>query len=434
MKWLLATPGGTTPLAGSDDDAPLVGVIPGDDVALHRIELMETAQKGRLAEARMRATDLSAQPLEDLHLALGPPQPDGSAWLALIARERMAAHIGHFAAHGAEPQSITPAALLLPAPADAVASVATLDPFTLVRSTGFAAAADPLLAEALGALPQTPPPPFAAAFALPEVLLLDLRQGEFAARIRWWRLAWFRVAAGFLLVGILALALAPLAIDRIRTGAAADAADRITIQLATQALGQTQASPESAALALSAARIAAEGRAIGPRLSFIAASIEQTPAARLDSLRLLPDATIALVLAGPAEAINSARARLTAGPFVATAAARAVRIAARRTARPTSDAALPTAIARTLNAQSDASIVRRTAASPRPLSPQAIAAAFAAAGLEATPGNPIRIEAARATVLLPLLADLEARGARFASLGLTRNEDQTLSAQIGFAP
>ncbi len=242
------------------------------------------------------------------------------------------------------------------------------------------------------------------------------------------------MAAALLTLAIVALAAAPLVIAHLRSAAGVAAADRISVQLASKALGKPQASAEVAAASLAAARLAAEGTAIGPRLSFIAGSIEQTPAARLQSLRLMPGGSLLLVLGGPAEAINTASTRLTAGPFESTDAARVVRIAGRRTARATSDAALPVAIARALNVQADATIVRLTPAVPGRLSPETIAGAFAAAGLDTSAGNPMRIEAARATVLLPLLADLEAKGARLVSLSLTRNEDQTLSAEIGFSP
>jgi hypothetical protein len=40
----------------------------------------------------------------------------------------------------------------------------------------------------------------------------------------------------------------------------------------------------------------------------------------------------------------------------------------------------------------------------------------------------------RATVLLPLLADLELRGATFTTLTLARNQDETVAAALTVAP
>ena len=86
MTILLATEDGVRPLgdAGADPSGATVAVIPGDDVALHHLTLAETDTRARLAEARMRATDLSAQPIEDLHVAVGPADADGASWVAVI--------------------------------------------------------------------------------------------------------------------------------------------------------------------------------------------------------------------------------------------------------------------------------------------------------------------------------------------------------------
>lgn len=436
MRFLLATPSGLLPLAGSETDAPLVGVITGDDVALHRVPLLETTPKRRLAEARMRATDLSAQPPEDLHLAIGDSNDAGNAWLAIIARERMLAHLAHFATHGAEPDSLVPAALLLATPPGQTAAFAGLDDLVLVRNQTRAAATERALAEIVAGQPAPDVlTPFAAAFSTASPLPLDLRQGEFARPVRWWRERAFRIAAAALLLLVTTLAAAPMVIESMRSRTAVAAADRATVEIATRALGKQPADAATGGAALESARRAAEANAIGPRLSFLAASIEQSPAARLDSVQMTPGGRLAITLGGPADAIISIGARLTAGPFNAALAGRALTLGDRRTARASSDAALPVAMARTITAQADAAILRSKTVPPRALPPAAIAEAFAAAGLDIVlaEGAPARIQAARPTVLLPLLADLEAKGARFSTLILTRNDDETLAAEIGFA-
>jgi len=425
---LLATVGGVELLAGEQADTPFVGVIAGDDVALHHVQLVETQAKKRLAEARMRATDLSAQPLDTLHLALSEPDAEGWSWLAVIDRSRMAGHLAHFGRHGGEPDHLVPAALLLPRPEGAEPSSASLGGLTLLRGADFAGAIDPPLAEAFHA--HAGPAPFAAVASFP--LPLDLRQGAFAPLTRWWKQRSFQGAAAALIILVAALAAAPLLVEKIRSAGGVAAADRATVAFATQALGKPAASAETAATALAAARKAAEGLAIGPRLSFLASTIEAVPNARLDSLRLQPDGRMSVTLGGPAGPLTAAGNRLTAGPFEASLDGRTLILGDRRAARATSDSALPVAIARAINAQADTFLVRATPRPAKPIDAAGIATAFTAAGLE--PPSSGRIEAARATVLLPLIAQLEAKGARFTRLTLTRNEDQTLAAELGFAP
>ena len=436
MRLLLASADALLPLAGTEGDAPLIGVIAGDDIALHRVQLLETAPKRRFAEAMMLATDLSAQPLDDVHVALGEADEAGNAWLGLIARDQMAAHLAHFAAHGAEPDSLVPAALLLPAPTEQATTFATLENLVLLRTQSMATATDACLVELLAdkQVPQTLAP-FAAVFSVANPLPLDLRQGEFALPLRWWRLRSFRIALAVLLLAVALLAAAPILMHSLRTRAAAAAADTATLALARQSLGTQSADAASAGAALSAARRAAEAGAISPRLSFLAASVEQVPGVHLEAVRLTPGGRLLVTLGGPADAINRVGSRLVAGPFNAALAGRILTLGDRREARASSQAALPVAIARTITAQADATLLRAKGVEPRDLPSAALVAAFAAAGLEATPtvGAPIRVEAARATILLPLLAELEAQGARFSSLSLTRNEDQTLAAEIGFS-
>lgn len=434
MKLLLASANGVELLAGDDADTVSVGVITGDDVALHHLRLMETIPKKRLAEARMRATDLSAQPLNALHLALSEPDAEGCSWLALIDRTRMAGHLAHFSQHGGEPDHLVPAALLLPRPEEAQPNSANLSGLVLLRGADFAAALEPSLAEALDphadAALRAARAPFAADTSLP--LPLDLRQGSFALRPRWWKQRSFQIAAFLLLILAAALAAAPLLVENIRSAAGVRTADRATLMFAAQALEKPAASAEAAAASLAAARRAAEGLAVGPRLAFLASTIEAVPGARLDSLRLAPDGKLIVSLGGPAAPLTTAGNRLTAGPFESRLNGRTLQLGERRVARASSDAALPGAIARAINAQSDGFLIKALPRPAKPIDAPTIAAAFLAAGLEPSPAG--RIEAARSTVLLPLLAELETKGARFSRLTITRNEDQTLAADIGFAP
>ena len=95
---------------------------------------------------------------------------------------------------------------------------------------------------------------------------------------------------------------------------------------------------------------------------------------------------------------------------------------------------------RFVNARQDAAIVGVRKAVP-PLPPRVVGEAFAAAGLadtrmapDASGGVSVSVPAARGTALLPLIADLELKGARFRTAEFTRNQDATLKAELGLQP
>lgn len=440
MTILLATEDGVRPLGETDADAPgaTVAVIPGDDVALHRLTLLETEARARLAEARMRATDLAAQPIEDLHVAVGPADAEGASWVALIAHDRMAGHLSHLKAAGAEPAHVVPAALLL-APAEGAPSMARFGDRVLLRTADLAGLVEPSLASALTGSSQLGRFLQLGEFApgeAPDPLPVDLLQGAYAPRRRWWTERSFRVPAILLGLLLLALLAAPFAIQSARNAAAVAVSDRAVVEIAAQTLGSRPADAEAGAAALAAARRSAEGGALGARMSFATAIIEQVPGARLDSARLQPDGTLLLALGGPADAINLVGQRMAGGAFVAKASGTTVTIGDRQAARATEDTPLARSMLRLVTARQDAALAGAARARGSPMKAEMVAAALVAAGL-APPGQTgpqIAIPAARATVLVPLIADLEMKGARFTSASFTRNADQTVSASLGVAP
>ncbi|MFA7440038.1 MAG: type II secretion system protein GspL [Sphingomonadaceae bacterium] len=429
MTLLLATEDGVETLASGAPDSPIIGVIPGDDVALHRIDLLETTPARRRAEAHMRATDLAARPLDELHLALADSghgdAEGGGCWLAIIDPEQIQAHLAHFQAAGVEPAHIVPAAMLLPEAHHEKTSTATLGGLTLVRGADFAAAMEPALAAAIGndAAPSQFEPRH------PAQPPLDLRQGPFAPKVRWWRLGWVRVLVPILLLLALLLALAPLLITQGRAAAIAAAEDAAIIELAERALGQRPDDAATAVAALSSARIAAEGSAITPRIGFAGHSLATTTGARLDSVAL-DDGELLLTLAGNANAINAASAKLLDGPFAASADGATVTLGQRR---PPVD--------RVAAAQADAAILiahRRTAVVAENATPASIATAvLVKAGLADTATLTatdtrvtLDIPAARSAILLPLVADIEAANGRLVELYIGRNQDETLNSRL----
>lgn len=440
MTLLLATEEGVKPLGDAEAEAPgaAIAVIPGDDVALHRLALTETDAGARLAEARMRATDLAAQPIEDLHVAVGPADAEGASWVALIAHDRMAGHLSHLRAAGAQAAHVVPAALLL-APADAAPSMARFGDRVLLRTNDLAALVEPSLASALTGSSQLGRFLQLGEFApvsAPDPLPIDLLQGAYAPRSRWWADRRFRILAALLALLVVALLFAPLLIGQARSAASVAVADRAVVELAAQTLGQRPTDAEAGAAALSAARRSAEGGAIGARMSFATAILEQVPGARLESARLQPDGSLLLALGGPADAINLVGQRMAGGAFAAKASGTTVTIGDRQAARATEDSALAKALLRLVTARQDAALAGAARARGAPMTAEAVAAALVGAGL-APPGQPgpqIAVPAARATVLLPLISDLEMKGARFTTAEFTRNADQTVSATLAVAP
>ncbi|TPE62478.1 hypothetical protein FJQ54_06170 [Sandaracinobacter neustonicus] len=443
MTLLLETEDGVRQLsaeaADADADGPLIAVLPGDDIALHRLQLAEGDARARHEEAVMRITDLAAQPVEDLHIAIGPADDAGHSWVALIDRQRMADHLAHLKAAGAEPAHIVPAALLLAEP-ESGPSMARFGDRVLLRTDELAGLVEPALASALsgrsllGRFVQLSE--FAPA-AVPETLPLDLMQGDFGPKQRWWKSRRFLLWAGVLSLLALLLAIAPVLIDRGRAAAAVAAYDQAVIELAAQTLGQRPASAEAGAEALAAARRAAEGGALGARLSFAARTLESIPGARFDSVKLLPDGALRIALGGPADAINITATRMAGGPFHSEAAGTIVTMGDRVAGRPSNDTALSHAMLRLVAARQDAALAASAKARGPAMKPADVSAALVTAGLAdpaAAASGRIAIPAARSTTLLPLIADLELKGARFSAAEITRNADQTLSATLEVKP
>lgn len=443
MNWLLETAEGLRPLATGDAAAPTVGVIPGDDVALHRLLLVETSTAGRLEEARMRAVDLAAQPVDDLHVAVGPPDAEGGSFIAIIDRLRMQAHVEHFHAAGALPAQITVAPLLLQEN-----SAARLGALLLFRDqrmagaleSGLAAQIAPELYRHPGTLPAFGPH-IGADTSVP----LNLLQGEFAPRRRWWKEKRFRIiTAGLVLLAML-LALAPLLIERARTAVSIRGFDTATVEMARQTLG-TAAPQEAdaAAAALAAARAKAEGPAVGARLSWVTREIDAVPAARLGGVTLEGGNSLSVELGGPAEAINTVAPRITSGPFTTEREGTTLNMGERRAGVVKSASPYSEALLRMVAARSDAALIATAKARPRVADAATLAqrtqALLLAAGLTEAVSAPtatgvaVTIPAARSQALLPLLADIELLGARFVALSIQPNTDGTLNASFGATP
>ena len=91
--WLLLGDGGVvargTGYAALPAHERMVAVVPGEAVVLHWVAMPALAPAQAAAAARMMAADVSAVPVEQLHVALGTPEADGQRLLAMVDAEAM---------------------------------------------------------------------------------------------------------------------------------------------------------------------------------------------------------------------------------------------------------------------------------------------------------------------------------------------------------
>jgi general secretion pathway protein L len=425
-RYLLAAEGGIIPLAG-DEDGPLVAVLPGTDIALHRVRLSATAERARRQEAEALAETLAAAPVSDLHVALGPPEADGSHWIAIADREALAGTIARIGEAGHAPDLLVPAALLLPPAAGDAPATATLGDLTLLRAADWAGAVEPALAAELGA--PGPHPPFVPV-APPG---FELRQGRLARREAFWKPRWFRSSAAALVLLGLALAAVPPLASRLTARLEAETLDRATLEIAARALGTPMADPAEAAEALAKA---AGPPLLSPRLAALLAALEPAPGASLASLTL-KGGTLEARLEGPADAINRVAQALAAPPASARQEGDRLLFAPGSSgglAAPDAGAGAAAARFAAVRAAAPRAAARRAALAAGPAT--LLARQLAGIGLpEVRPetvgaGARAVLPAVKASLLLPLLGRLEAEGLRITGLAIARNPDPSLAVTL----
>ncbi|MFQ3594724.1 MAG: type II secretion system protein GspL [Sphingomonadaceae bacterium] len=424
---LLTDAAGVTTLADGSD-GPVVGVIPGDDVALHRVILAATG-KARMAEARAMAETLCATPIAEVHLALGPEDEEGKSWLALADPDRVEAHLARLRASGVEPDALVPAPLLLPEPKADTAAAARLGNSLLVRRRDLAACLEPPLAEALGA--PADPPPFVPAPAPEAELPLDLLQGRFAHRTRWWRDRVFRIAAGVLLGLALLLALVPVVAAQLRAGAAGRFHDEAVVAMASRVLGREVASAAEGAAALQARQAERLQGSVVSRLLPLLAALEGEPRLDIQLLRF-GNGALEVALGGPPEAVNALAAGMASAPFAIRQDGETLRIGEPKAPEATGRTPSET---RFLKARADAAALAGTpAAGGDGPAADRLARLLSDVGVAEPPvsstpagGASVALPAVRSALLLPLLARIEGAGLGFARLEIARNEDSTLA-------
>jgi general secretion pathway protein L len=276
----------------------VAAIVPGDTVSIHWLELqLGLAPAQAIAAARLMAADVSAQPVADMHVAIGP-ESEGEATraIALVPALVMAGWIGRLQAQGLDPDLIISEPLLLPRPAEGFVRYDG-GALPLFRGRNDAFSMEPDLAELVTAgapVERLDDAGFEAGLAreiaAPEV---NLRQGVFAKRRRWtiqWPLI-RRLALLSLAIVLVTLAIQVAAILRYTY-----AADALEIE-ANRVTGQTlrRSGPLANAPALMEQRLT-DLRGRGPGYGSLAVplfeAIRATPNAELSALAFDTDGTL----------------------------------------------------------------------------------------------------------------------------------------------
>ncbi len=233
---------GLPPLV-SPSGAPvrIAAIVPGEAVTLHWLEVPAgLAPAQAVAAGRLMAGEVSAQPLGDMHVAVGP-ETEGSALraVALVPALAMAGWLGRLQAHALDPDLVLPEPLLLRPPADGYVKHER-GGLPLYRGSSDAFSVEPELADLILARApvqavdeQAFETGLADAVQYPAV---NLRQGAFAKRRRW-KLEWALVRRLALLgLALLAVTLAIQVASIFRYTLEADALELEANRVAATAL------------------------------------------------------------------------------------------------------------------------------------------------------------------------------------------------------
>jgi general secretion pathway protein L len=251
-------------LAGAgEDEVRTMLVVPGDQVAIHWLELAGDLTRAQAAAAaRLMLADASAEPITQMHVAVGR-QERGLTAVALAPNALMSEWVA------GDPDSIVPAPLLMTPPETGLFRHG--DDY---RGVGVAFTAEPELAalligdEIVTEIGEVAPDPDA----------LDLRQGVFARRRQWNldRTAFRRAGVLLLVLAALSLLLQVATIMRYTF-----AADRVEQEAATVAAAAPAGAPRAG---------------FGPLASLLFDAIRATPNVELGRLDYRPDGSLAVTI------------------------------------------------------------------------------------------------------------------------------------------
>lgn len=327
-RWIRIADGGIAARGEGTDGseahrgAPVVAVTPGEEVTLRWLDLPAGLTAAQAAgAARLMAAELSAQPVDELHVAAGAEVDGAARCVGLVPMEWMRQWLASVEEAGFEAERLIPETLLLPAPAE---GFATRDsgPLRLYRARDEAFAAEPELGELLlaGRGEVVVEGEAGLAGALADVPL-DLRQGPFARR-RDWRVAPARARRlAVLAAALLLVSLAVQIVAIARYIFAADAAEAETRRIAAAALPRSPglADPQ-AALTQRLAELQGGGAGFSATAAVLFEAVKATPNVELSALAFEPDGVLrATAQADSPAALEALRQRVEAGGFAAEA-------------------------------------------------------------------------------------------------------------------
>lgn len=296
----------------------LAAIIPGEAVSLHWLELPAgLAPAQAAAAARLMAADVSAQPVSDMHVAVGPEiEGEAARVVALVPALVMAGWLGRLQAHGIDPDVVIPEPLLLPVPEEGFVGYQGRA-LPLFRGRQDAFSLEPELAELVLAgssfvalTDQEFQSSLASAISNPPV---NLRQGAFAKRRRWtldWKLI-RRLA--MLASGILFVTLAIQVVNILRYTYAADVLEAEASRVAARALPNASVSGGPAQLERRVTELGGGGLDYGSLVATLFAAIRDTPNVQLAGLSFDRGRSLrATVQADVPASISALQARLEA--------------------------------------------------------------------------------------------------------------------------
>jgi general secretion pathway protein L len=230
--------------------APILAV-PGEEVAIHWLALAEgLAPAQATAAARLLLADASAEPIADLHVAIGRPE-QGLTPVALVPARQMKAWIEAAAGAGIDTDLIVPSPMLLPVPETGFV-VRARGALSDYRAAAAAFSLEPdLAALVLDGAEARPVDDEQFEDGLTAVLAdppLNLRQGAFARRRQWRVDSGAMRRVGLLALLFLALTLAVQVTSILRYTFAADALEEEARSLRSEAgppLARSFAAPAS---------------------------------------------------------------------------------------------------------------------------------------------------------------------------------------------
>ena len=300
--WLLVQGGAVVARGEGISELPggarsVTAVVPGEEVGFHWVDLPAgLAPAQAQAAARLLAAEVSAQPLGDVHVAVGRESQFGALRpVALAPVSAMERWLETVAALGLDADSILPDTALLPVPDEGFVRF-DRGGIALWRGPEQAFALEPDLAElVVNGGPVTTLDPAAFEAALPEAVerpLVNLRQGPFARR-RVWRLQGPRLRRLALLAGALALVTLTLQIAQILIyTVAADRVEGETRRIAATALSRSPGAAGASDLNRRLAELRGGGVGFGAITGGVFAAIKAAPNVELSSLTFVADGTL----------------------------------------------------------------------------------------------------------------------------------------------